>query len=87
MKYRNAKAVLPDRLVRELQDYIQGEYLYVPASSKQQKSWGEKSGYRRELQQRNHKIMEEYHSGFSMEILADKYCLSVYTIRKIIYQK
>lgn len=87
MKYINAKTLLPNALIEELQSYIQGGYIYVPASEEQQKHWGELSGYRRELQQRNCDIVEEYRKGVSVEFLADKYCLSVYAIRKIIYQK
>ena len=87
MKYINARAVLPDSLLKELQDYIQGGYLYVPADQGQQKHWGEVSGYRRELQIRNQEIIKDYRDGISMEMLADRYCLSVYTIRKIIYRK
>ncbi|SBW11413.1 conserved hypothetical protein [uncultured Eubacteriales bacterium] len=87
MKYVNAKALLPDVLVKELQGYIQGGYIYVPANQTQQKHWGELSGYRKELQKRNYKIIEEYRNGISIEFLADKYCLSAYAIRKIIYQK
>ena len=30
MKYINAKFLLPDALVKELQHYIQGGYLYIP---------------------------------------------------------
>ena len=30
MKYISAKDILPDSLVRELQTYIQGGYIYVP---------------------------------------------------------
>ena len=44
MKYINAKNLLPDVLVKELQSYIQGGYLYVPADQAQQKRWGEASG-------------------------------------------
>ena len=51
MKYINAKFLLPDALVKELQHYIQGGYLYIPTDQTQQKCWGEKSGYRQELQQ------------------------------------
>ena len=58
MKYINAKNLLPDALVKELQSYIQGGYLYVPADQAQQKRWGETSGYRQELQQRNRQIIE-----------------------------
>ena len=52
-----------------------------------QKRWGEISGYRQELAQRNQRIKEEYQSGISMECLSEKYCLSLYAVRKIIYQK
>ena len=87
MKYINAKFLLPDPLVKELQHYIQGGYLYIPTDQTQQKCWGEKSGYRQELQQRNRQIVEEFQNGTSMEALAKKYFLSVSAIRKIIYQK
>ena len=46
MKYLNAQAILPDALVKELQAYIQGGYIYVPVKPEQQKRWGEASGYR-----------------------------------------
>lgn len=87
MKYRNAQVIFPDILVKELQNYVQGEYIYVPIQQEQQKRWGEVSGYRRELEQRNQQIKKDYQNGISMNCLAEKYCLSIYTVRKIIYQK
>lgn len=87
MKYWNAQAILPDALVKELQTYVQGGYIYVPVGRGQQKRWGEVSGYRQELEQRNQQIKQEYQSGISMERLSETYCLSLYAVRKIIYQK
>ena len=87
MKYLNAKDLLPDALVKELQSYIQGGYLYVPTEQARQKRWGEVSGYRQKLQQRNRQIVEEFRIGASIESLAEKSFLSVSAIRKIIYQK
>ncbi len=87
MKYINAKNLLPDALVKELQSYLQGGYLYVPTERAQHKRWGEASGYRQELQQRNRQIIEEFRDGTSVEQLAEKYYLSASAIRKIIYQK
>lgn len=87
MKYKNAQVILPDALVKELQNYVQGEYVYVPVEQEKQKRWGEVSGYRKELEQRNQKIKQEYQSGISINCLAEKYCLSLYAVRKIIYQK
>lgn len=87
MKYLNAQVILPDVLVKELQNYVQGGYIYVPVEQEQQKCWGEVSGYRQELKQRNLLIKTDYQSGMSMEYLSEKYNLSVYAVRKIIYQK
>lgn len=47
---------------------------------------GELSGYREELEKRNREIIRSFKAGDSMEYLAEKYYLSVYAIRKIIYQ-
>ncbi|CVI65912.1 hypothetical protein NDGK_00364 [Clostridiales bacterium CHKCI001] len=87
MKYINATAILPDALIEELQKYIQAGYIYIPAKDKQHKSWGELSGYRKELKKRNTIIISEYKQGVSIEELADRYGLSIHAIRKIIYQK
>ena len=87
MKYINAKKVLPDELIRELQSYIQGGYIYIPTCDDNRQEWGEVSGYKAELQQRNKQIICEYRTGTSTEQLAQKYALSIYAIRKIIYQK
>ena len=87
MNYINAKEILPDKLIKELQEYVQAGYVYVPAKNEQHKSWGELSGYRKELSKRNSIIISEYRNGASIEELADKYYLSIYAIRKIIYKK
>lgn len=76
MKYLNAKKVLPDTLVTELQRYIQGGYLYIPAIQGQKRIWGEASGYRKELQLRNTQIRKDYGSGASIEFLSkNTFCL------------
>ena len=87
MKYKNANTILPDDLVEELQKYVQAGYIYIPAKDEQHKSWGELSGYRKELKKRNETIIEKYQKGVSIENLAEEYSLSVYAIRKIIYTK
>ena len=87
MKYINANEIFPVRLVEELQKYMQAGYIYIPAKTEQHKSWGELSGYRKELEDRNKRIISDYKQGIYMENLADSYHLSVYAIRKIIYKK
>lgn len=31
MKYKNAKRVLPESLIEQIQQYVQGEYIYIPS--------------------------------------------------------
>ena len=52
MKYVNAHTVLPERLVEELQNYVQAGYIYIPAAGKK-KRWGGGVGFRKEVQRRN----------------------------------
>lgn len=85
MKYLNAMDVLPDALVKELQEYLQGGYLYIPAKKGHYRCWGELSGARKEIDARNREIIQKYYSGISIEQLAKEYFLSEYAIRKIIY--
>ncbi len=87
MKYINANHILPKWLVRQLQTYVQGGYIYVPADPAGQKRWGEVSGYRQELDERNRQIRSAYQDGVPAARLAEEYSLSVHAIRKIIYQK
>ena len=85
MKYVNAQDVLPDKLIEELQKHVQSGYIYVPAREPERKSWGELSGYRRELIRRNARIIAEHRQGVTHEELARRYHLSVHTVRKIVY--
>jgi len=87
MRYFNANEVLPQELVEKLQDFVQGEYIYIPAIKDQHRNWGELSGYREVINQRNSEIIQAYSSGTSIQELADSYCLSDYAIRKIINNK
>lgn len=87
MKYYKAELVLPDSLVRELQRYVQGGYLYIPSQKDGHRKWGELSGSRAELNERNARIRHDYADGSSVDELAEAYYLSVHSIRKIVYEK
>ena len=85
MKYRNASDVLPENLLKEVQKYAAGETLYFP-KDRERKKWGEITGARTFYQDRNIEIRQKYLSKTSIEHLADEYCLSVETIRKIVFK-
>ncbi len=84
MKYKNAQDILPDHLLRELQQYVSGETLYVP-NVREKKPWGESSGARAFYKKRNEEIRSKYQAGSSPDALAQEYGLSGDSIRKIIY--
>ena len=84
MKYKNAKTVLPERLLRELQQYVQGEMIYVPGNGEIRIGWGESNGTREKYSSRNQEILMLYRSGVSKEAIADQYHLSECSIKKII---
>lgn len=85
MKYRNARAVLPERLFRELQSYIQGEIIYVPGNESERAGWGANNGTREKYLSRNIEIVKLYKSGMSKELIAERYHLSEHSIKKILH--
>lgn len=86
MSYKTATQVLPQELLLKVQEYIDGEFLYIPRISNNKKSWGETTSTRQELHSRNECIYAEYLAGQRMEFLADKYFLSLKSIQRIIGQ-
>jgi len=87
VKYVKIETILPDNLVKEIQKYIQGEYIYVPSQVEKRKKWGESSGSRTYIQNRNEDISKKYTSGHKVKSLAEEFFLSVDSIKKIIYAK
>ncbi|MBR6028640.1 MAG: ParB-like nuclease domain-containing protein [Clostridia bacterium] len=86
MKYRNAQDIFPENLLKQIQRYVSGETIYVPARQ-EKKGWGESSGYQQYIRERNAAIREAFTRGRSMEALAGDYALSYDTIRRIVYSR
>ena len=60
MRYRNARDIFPEALLRQIQRYVSGETVYIPrpdGSSK--RTWGETSGYQQFIHERNAEHTEE----------------------------
>lgn len=83
MKYRNAKAFLPQELLCELQKYAQGELIYVPSGA-QKARWGAVSGSRSHYEQRNAMIIDRHRQGQPLDALAREFCLTTDSIKKIL---
>ncbi|MFT8321155.1 MAG: CD3324 family protein [Bacillus sp. (in: firmicutes)] len=85
MNYINAKNVLPEKLILEIQKYVQGETLYIPKKETEYRKWGTSSGGRKLLDHRNTAIKNSFISGSSIHQLAQEHFLSTETIKKIVY--
>lgn len=87
MKYVRVDTILPEDLIKEIQRYIQGEYIYIPSCPKARKRWGEKSKNRDYIKIRNAEIYGKYINGGTISNLAEEFYLSESSIKKIVYKK
>ena len=86
MPYLNAESLLPADLVAELQKYAAGELLYIPRPAEAHRAWGLKNGSRARLEARNAEILALKNQGWTLDALADRWCLSPDAIRKVLYR-
>ena len=79
MSYRKATDILPIEILQVIQEYVDGDYLYIPKKKENIKEWGTNT--------RNKEIFEKYMQGYSTIQLATLYYLSHKTIQRIIRQQ
>jgi len=87
MKYIKARSVFPQELLEEIQKYVQGNLVYIPKPPASHKQWGTDTDTRKTIAHRNEEILQAFRSGASVVQLAEAYCLSEETIKKIAYRK
>ncbi len=86
MGYRNAQDILPEQLLKQIQKYVSGETIYIPAGNVK-KAWGEASGSQRFIRERNMEMRAAFSCGASMEELMDRYALSYDSVKRIVYSR
>lgn len=84
MKYEKALDILPEHVVKTIQQYIDGSYIYIPRKSENRRSWGEQTGVKKDLDIRNRSILKSYLHGDSIRTLSERYYLTEQSIRRII---
>ena len=87
MSYKKAVYILPYDLLERVQDYVDGEFLYIPRKSGNKKEWGAKTSARKELRHRNMLIYKDFIAGNSSQELSEKYFLSMKSIQRIIREQ
>ena len=66
MTYLNGKDILPEELFIQVQEYCAGELIYIPKKDGTRQSWGNSTGIRKELDERNQMIREKKKNGCSL---------------------
>ncbi|WP_428897036.1 Mor transcription activator family protein [Parelusimicrobium proximum] len=84
MSYIKAGAVLPGKLLKAIQEYINGQYIYIPLKEGTKKPWGSITKSKAATKERNKNIFFRYKSGVSVKDLSKDYFLTDKTIYKII---
>ena len=84
MGYIRAEEILPEEIVALLQEYAEGQMLYIPKKKENKAGWGALSGAKDQLGQRNIAIYREYLAGVKMPQLAEKYFLTEKSIQRIV---
>ena len=84
MGYKNGKVILPSELLEQLQKYVQGNLIYIPKKEENRIGWGENSGAKTVIANRNYEICEAHKNGIKTSELASTFCLSEDSIRKIL---
>ncbi|MEE1327871.1 MAG: CD3324 family protein [Oscillospiraceae bacterium] len=87
MSYIKAEEILPEELIRKIQEYADGVYIYIPRRPGNRQPWGQETGYKAELKLRNDRIRNDYAAGESVTALSRKYHLSEKSIRRILQKK
>ena len=87
MSYIKAEEILPEELIRQIQKYVDGVYIYIPRKPGTRHAWGQETDYKAELKIRNARIRSDYAAGTSVTTLSRKYHLSEKSIRRILQKQ
>jgi len=87
MSYRKAETVLPKELLMLVQEYAQGQYLYIPRKSEDRKCWGDNTDSKQLLRLRDNEIYHKYKNGMGSTDLSHEYYLSIKSIQRIIFNE
>ena len=84
MGYIRAEEILPVEVIELIQQYVDGENIYIPRRSENRQKWGSQTRITQELSDRNKRIYADFCSGMASAQLGKKYYLSVKSIQRII---
>lgn len=82
MSYIRAEEILPEEVLKTVQQYVDGQAIYVPRKNKRR--WGEGTDTRKTLRCRNQEIYRRYTEGSPVRALSEEFFLTEKSIQRII---
>ncbi len=82
MSYIRADEILPKELLEAIQQYVDGQIVYIPRKEKQR--WGSGTSAREFFRERNEKIYQAFLEGLNEEELSRRFSLSGKSIQRIL---
>ena len=82
MSYIRADEILPKELLAAIQQYVDGQIIYIPRKEKQK--WGSGTSAKEFFRERNERIYKAYQEGISEEELSLRFSLSRKSIQRIL---
>jgi len=87
MGYVHALEILPEGLIEEIQEYVDGQAIYIPKIKSKRCKWGEKTDTKAYFKERNFEIYNSYKNGTTVFELSEKYFLTPKSIYLQCYNK
>jgi Mor family transcriptional regulator len=84
MGYIHALEILPQELIEKIQEYVDGQVIYIPKIKSKKCNWGEKTHTKAYLKEINFEIYNLYKNGSTVFELSEKYFLAPKSIQRII---
>ena len=84
MGYICAAKILPEGLIEEIQEYVNGQIIYIPKIKSKRCKWGENNDTKAYFKERNFEIYNSYKNGMTILELSEKYFLTPKSIQRII---
>lgn len=84
MGYVRAEDILPKEILELVQQYADGQTIYIPRKQECHRSWGAGTETKKTLMLRNSKMYEEYKTGTTIRELSEKYFLTEKSVQRII---
>ena len=87
MSYASARDILPENILKIIQQSVDGECIYIPKKEENKIAWGELTQSKNEISNRNASIYRDHLSGIPIQNLSERYYLSPKSIQRIVSQE